>query len=188
MPEAVIILADGFEEIEAITCIDLIRRSNTPITILGLNSLEIKGSHEIQVKADLLLEDYSKDFDVLILPGGLPGTTNLAQSSELIDLIKKSFSENRLCAAICAAPVVLAKAGVLKGLKATCYPGFEDKLGEAIYTEETVVHDANVITSRGAGTAVPFALKIIQYICGNEVADTIASNILYQNLKNKMEY
>ncbi|MDG5816102.1 DJ-1/PfpI family protein [Chitinispirillales bacterium ANBcel5] len=179
MSRAIIILAEGFEETEAITCIDLLRRADISTTVLGLESLEITGSHEVTIIADSLLKDFSDDFDAIILPGGMPGSNNLAQSQSVLDLAKKANSKGKLCAAVCAAPLVFEKAGLLKGVKATCYPAFEEKLNEADYQKQRVVKDQNIITSQGLGTSIEFALKIIESLSNKETADKIGSSILY---------
>ncbi|KMQ51683.1 DJ-1/YajL/PfpI superfamily protein [Chitinispirillum alkaliphilum] len=180
MPRAIIVLADGFEELEAVACIDLLRRSPVEVCIAGLDSLTITGSHEIRLEADMLLENHTPGFDALILPGGMPGTKNLAHSTPLKEVIIKADHEKKLLAAICAAPTVLYSAGVLKNKKATCYPGFEKQFSETIFVEKPVVRDEHIITSRGAGTAIPFSLEIIKYICGSEHSEKIASSILYE--------
>src|SRR5271157_994169 len=162
---AIIILADGFEEVEAITPVDLLRRAGIAVTMLGLMSMEVKGSHNIVIKADSLLNDFNGQYDALILPGG-PGHKNLLESHKVLHLVNASFQQRLLCAAICAAPSIFGKAGILKNKKATCFPGYEDKLGEAIFVREKVVRDENIITSRGAGTAVEFGLEIINYLVG----------------------
>jgi 4-methyl-5(b-hydroxyethyl)-thiazole monophosphate biosynthesis len=169
-------LADGFEEIEAIAPIDLLRRAGIVVTILGLTSLEIKGSHDIAVKAEMLLNDFNGKYDALILPGG-PGHKNLLESYKVLHLVNSAFQQKLLCAAICAAPSVFGKAGILSGKKATCFPGYEDKLGEAIFVKEKVVRDGNIITSRGAGTAVEFGLEIIDYLIGKAEAEKVSRAI-----------
>ncbi|NLW31286.1 MAG: DJ-1/PfpI family protein [Fibrobacter sp.] len=180
MKHVITILADGFEEIEAITVIDLLRRAEIKVTILGLDSLEINGAHDVIVHADNLLDSFDKEYDGIILPGGMPGTTNLANSSKIIDLVKSSFNKGLLCAAICAAPSVLGKAGILEGKKAVCFPGFESSLHGSITTEnKSVIKDANIITSRGPGTAIPFSLEIISYLKNSEFSDKIKTSILY---------
>ena len=181
MPSAIIILADGFEEIEAVTCIDLLRRSQIEVTVLGLESLDVRGSHDICIRADMLFGDFTGRIDALILPGGMPGSLNLFESDELKSLIKKCDSERKLCAAICAAPIVLAEAGVLNHKKATCYPGFQNRLHGAVYHDESVLRDGHIITARSAGSAVDFSLQIIRYLCGTENAEKIGSSILYEN-------
>jgi 4-methyl-5(b-hydroxyethyl)-thiazole monophosphate biosynthesis len=175
---AIIILADGFEELEAIAPIDVLRRAGIQVTILGLHSLEIRGSHDIVVKAAMLLDNFSGPFDAIILPGG-PGHKRLLESNKVLEMVRSAFSRAILCAAICAAPIVLAKAGILVGKKATCFPGFEDKLGGAVFIDKKSVTDGNVITSRGAGTAVDFALDLVAYLAGKEAALSVAEKIVF---------
>jgi 4-methyl-5(b-hydroxyethyl)-thiazole monophosphate biosynthesis len=175
---AFIILAEGFEEIEAVTPIDLLRRADINVTIYGLSSKEIKGSHGIIIKSDKLLSSQEEIPSALIIPGGV-GHKNLLNSSVVLDYIKRCYNAGSLCAAICAAPVVFAKAGILAGKKACCYPGFEDKLGGGIFVNEQVVIDGNIITGRGPGVAVLFSLEIISYLLGRNTADKVGSAILY---------
>jgi len=179
MPHAVVVLADGFEEVEAVTVIDLLRRAEINVTILGLDGLEVRGAHDIWVRADQMFRGYSGSFDALVLPGGGPGTKRLAASVELLELVRRSYDQGLLCAAICAAPTVLAKAGILKGKKAVCYPGCEDKMSDATVLEDAVTVDGNIITSRAAGTAIPFALEIIYALAGEEIEESVSSSILY---------
>jgi 4-methyl-5(b-hydroxyethyl)-thiazole monophosphate biosynthesis len=175
---AIIILADGFEEVEAITPIDLLRRADIMVTILGLQSIEVKGSHGIIVKTDRALEEFSGNYDALILPGG-PGHKNLLESHKVLHMVNSSFQQNLLCAAICAAPSIFGKAGILSNKKATCFPGYEDTLGEAIFVKDRVVRDGTVITSRGAGTALEFGLAIIDYLAGTAEAQTVSRSIQF---------
>ena len=176
---AIIILADGFEEVEAITPIDMLRRAGIKVTLIGLTSLDVRGSHDIIVKTDMLFDSFSGDFDALILPGG-PGHKNLLDSQKIIRLVVNAHRQNKLCAAICAAPSVLGKAGIMKGKKATCFPGYEDTLGGAIFVDKKAVTDNNIITSRGAGTAVDFALEIITWLIDKNTADSVAAKIVYR--------
>ena len=175
---AIVILADGFEEVEAITPVDLLRRAGIAVTMLGLTSMEVKGSHDIVIKTDSLLNDFNGQYDALILPGG-PGHKNLLESHKVLHLVNTSFQQKLLCAAICAAPSIFGKAGILKNKKATCFPGYEDKLGEAIFVREKVVRDENIITSRGAGTAVEFGLEIIDYLVGKVEAEKVSQSIQF---------
>lgn len=175
---AAIILADGFEEVEAVTPVDLLRRAGINVTLYGLNSREVRGSHDIVIKADMVFSSNLAPAHAVILPGG-PGHKNLLNSPVVLEFIQKSFKAGSLCAAICAAPVVLGKAGILAGKKATCFPGCEDKLAGGIFVDQPVVVDGNIITSRGAGTAVPFAVEIISYLIDRNTADKIASAIIY---------
>ena len=180
MSSVITVLAPGFEETEAITFIDLLRRAKVTVTVLGLESREVRGSHNIAVVADKLLGEFSGPFDGIVLPGGQPGTTNLAGSQRLLDLIREAHGRGALCAAICAAPTVLAKAGILAGLKATCYPGCEKELDGALFEEQTVVRDRNVVTSRGVGTAIPFGLALISYLINPDAAEKVKAAIVYE--------
>lgn len=173
-----IVLADGFEEVEAITPIDLLRRADIDVWIAGLNADEIIGSHDIKIRTDGVFSIPPSFPDAVVLPGG-PGHQNLLNSSIVLEFVKKMFAAHKLCAAICAAPSVFGKTGILSGKKATCFPGYEDKLSGAFFVNQPVVVDDNVITSRGAGTAVPFSLEIIGFLIGRHAAESVASAIVY---------
>lgn len=179
MAYVITILAEGFEEVEAVTPIDLLRRAQIEVSVLGLNSLTVRGSHGIVLTADSLLDTFTNTADGIILPGGQPGTTNLANSAKVTETVKDFFSKGKMCAAICAAPLVFAKAGILKGLKATCYPSTKENITDAIYSEQPVVRDKNVITSRGAGTAIDFSLEIIKYFTDESTSEKIKKSIIY---------
>ena len=181
MKHIITILAEGFEEVEAVTFIDLLRRANIKVTILGLDTLEVTGSHKIKILCESLLKNFSGTYDGIVLPGGQPGTTNLGNSDEVIRRVKESNSKELLCASICAAPSVFGKSGILEGIRATCFPGVEDSLTGAIYSESAVLRDKNIITSRGVGTAIPFALELISYLLDDDTALKIRSSILYQS-------
>jgi protein deglycase len=175
---AIIILADGFEEMEAITPIDLLRRAGINVTLLGLTSTGVRGSHDIVIKADMLFDEFKEQFDALILPGG-PGHKNLLVSQKVLELIVLANKNRLLCAAICAAPVIFGKAGILTGKKATCFPGMESGLVGAMFIEKNTVFDENIITSRGAGTAVDFSLEIITYLTNKATTDSVAKKIVF---------
>ena len=163
-----ILLAEGFEEIEALTQTDVLRRAGIEVKNVGVTGEYVTGSHGITVKADALIEEAKNCVpEGIILPGGIPGTPNIASNKDAVELIKKVAENKGLVAAICAAPSVLGELGLLEGKKAICYPGFEDKLTGAIVTCEKVVIDGNFITSRGAGTAMDMALAIAEYITGD---------------------
>jgi len=179
MPHAITVLADGFEEVEAVTYIDLLRRAGVAVTILGLDGIEVRGAHNLWMRADMLFNDFIGDFDAVVLPGGGPGTGKLAASGKLVEFVKKAHANGKLCAAICAAPTVLALAGVLDKRKAACYPGCENRLTGALVVEDAVVVDGNVITSRAVGTAIPFALELVEALAGEEAARSICDAILY---------
>jgi protein deglycase len=175
---AVIILVQGFEEIEAIAPIDLLRRAGIEVSVEGLDSMKVKGSHDIQITASSVFAVPPSLPDAFILPGG-PGHKNLLDSMTVIEFVQKMFINGKLCAAICAAPSVLGKAGILKGKKATCFPGYEDKLNGGLFVKQPVVIDGTIITSRGAGTAVLFSLEIIRYLTDIRTAEKVASAIVY---------
>lgn len=181
MSKVYIFLADGFEEIEGLTVVDLLRRAGIDIDMVSISgSLEVLGGHNITVKADMLFEDGDYlDADMLVLPGGKVGTDNLAAHEGLDRLLRDFASKSKLLAAICAAPSVLGSKGLLDGKKAICYPGFEGYLKGATITDEAVVTDGNVITSKGMGTAIDFALAIIKKLKTEEEAEKIAASIQY---------
>lgn len=171
-------LADGFEEIEALTPVDVIRRAGLQITTVAVgNSRIVTGAHGISVVADVS-KDELNDFepDAIILPGGMPGTTNLEESAEVINAIHLAMQNNSLVCAICAAPSILGIMGYLKGKNATCFPGFEEYLDGATYTNERVVVDGNIITAKGMGCAAEFALAIVEALLGKAKADEISAS------------
>jgi 4-methyl-5(b-hydroxyethyl)-thiazole monophosphate biosynthesis len=177
--KGLIILAQGHEEVETITCIDLLRRAGITVTVAGLGSKTITGSHGITIIADCTFDESAAGFDSLILPGGMPGTTNLFESKKVLTVVKSSFERGLLCAAICAAPQVLDKAGILSGRKYTCFPGVERKISQGTFTDQPVVCDRNIITGKGVGTAIPFALAIVEYLLTPGDAATLADTIIY---------
>jgi 4-methyl-5(b-hydroxyethyl)-thiazole monophosphate biosynthesis len=175
-----IVLATGFEEIEAITPIDVLRRAGLEVTIAGVGGREITGSHGITVVTDTTIEEVEKLPDAIVLPGGMPGAENLAKSDTLREILKRMNDEGRSIGAICAAPAVaLAPTGILDGRMATCYPGFESRFGGSIvFSGERVVADGNVMTSRGPGTAFEFALALAERLAGGEVRKALTEGML----------
>lgn len=171
-------LADGFEEVEAITPIDYIRRCNIEVCSVGINGKRAKGAHGLVIEADMEISEFnpSQVKDMLILPGGLQGTQNLKSNSKVIESLKIAGDTGSI-AAICAAPSILGELGLLKGKKACCFPGFEKYLKEAKISFEPVAVDGNIITSRGPGTAQQFSFEIIQYLVDREKADEIAQEV-----------
>jgi 4-methyl-5(b-hydroxyethyl)-thiazole monophosphate biosynthesis len=171
MQTIAVFLADGFEEVEGITQIDFLRRAGLKVITAGIGKTTITGGHEIQVQADVEISDLQTDLDGVVIPGGKTGAENIARSEKAISRIQKLFNSGKLIAAICASPaVVLSPAGVLTGKKATCYPGFENRLTDSTFVEDRVVVEGNVITSRGPGTAAEFAEAIVRYLIGDEAA------------------
>ena len=174
-----VFLADGFEEIEAIAAIDIFRRAEIEVTTISvMNEKLVHGAHNIQVLADCLFPeaDFS-DNDLLYLPGGMPGTRNLDAHEGLKKLILKQNLENKPIAAICAAPSILGKLGLLKGKEAICFPGFEDQLEGAILSKEKIVKSGNFSTAKGAGVAIGFALKLVEELKGKSSAERISASI-----------
>lgn len=181
MKKVSIFLAPGFEEVEALTPIDLLRRAGAQVTIVSIGEEKtVTGSHQIAIGADVLFDemDFSEQ-DLFILPGGQPGTNNLKGCSRLRALLEDADRKGKLLAAICAAPTVFGDMGLLKGKKATCYPGCEDGLTGAEYLTERVVTDKTITTSRGVGTAIPFALSLIEQLFGKEKSEEIRRSIIY---------
>ena len=171
-------LADGFEEVEAITPIDYIRRCNIEVCSVGINGKQIKGAHGLVIEADMEINEYNPDQanDMLILPGGLHGTENLKSNNKVIQSLKNAHLNSSI-AAICAAPSILGGLGLLKGKKACCFSGFEKYLEGAKISFEPVTVDGNIITSRGPGTAQQFSFEIIQYLVGKQKSDEIAQQV-----------
>ncbi|UUV17740.1 DJ-1/PfpI family protein [Fusobacteria bacterium ZRK30] len=181
MKKVVLYLAEGFEEIEALTTADILRRAGIEVDLVAVGSKkEVSGAHKIRVVADTLIEDLSHEkYDMMILPGGMPGTLNLDSSKILKKQIIDFDLESKFIGAICAAPLVIGKMGFLEDRQATCYPGVESQLFGATYREDLdVVVDGNFITSRGPGTAIPFALKLVELLKGEEISKNLASDLL----------
>lgn len=180
-----VFLADGFEEIEALTVVDLLRRASVEISMVSITgNLQVTGAHNIIVSADMLFDeaDFS-DADLLVLPGGMPGTTGLMEHEGLDKLLRNFNKEKKNIAAICAAPSVLGGKGILSGKCATCYPGFENKLTGSTVINNDVVEDGNIITSKGLGTAIDFSLSIIRKLLDENTAEKIADSIIYKHYK-----
>lgn len=183
MKKVYILLANGFEEIEGLTAVDLMRRAGIEINMVSITgNLEITGARNIKVIADMLIEDMGDDGDMVILPGGMPGTNYLKESGAVKDVLMRYNEAGKYLAAICAAPTVLGFHGLLEGKNATCYPGCEDGLLGAIVPENpsTVIVDDRIITSRGLGTAIDFALKLIELLIDADKADEIAKSVVYK--------
>jgi 4-methyl-5(b-hydroxyethyl)-thiazole monophosphate biosynthesis len=195
--KAVVLLAEGFEEVEAVTPIDYLRRAGIEVTIAAIGGgLAVKGARGITVNADTTLGELAQkaaahsslltahcslltEYDAVVIPGGMPGAPNIAASKEAGALIAEVAAEGKLVCAICASPaVVLAPLGLLSGKRFTCYPGMEEKVGDGKWTDGNVVIDGNIITSRGAGTAGEFAVAVIGELLGKTEGDRIAKSVL----------
>lgn len=181
MSKIAVFFADGCEEIEGLTVVDMLRRANLEVVSVSVSgSKEIHGSHQITFFADTVYEEAAMDtFDGVVLPGGVTGTANLGAHEGVIAASREFAQEGKLVAAICAAPSVLGANGILQGKRATCHPGWEEKLTGAIITEGNVVVDGNIITSRGMGTAIDFSLAIIEKFADAEVVENVKKGIVY---------
>lgn len=180
MKKAYIFLANGHEEVEALMVVDLLRRAGLEISTVSITgSKMVTSSHNVTYEADLLFSEVEGNLvDLVVLPGGLPGTTNLLEFEPLMDMVRAHNEAGKYVAAICAAPSILAELGILDGKKGTSYPGFGTKI--ANYVEELVVVDGNVITGRGLGAAIDFGLKLIELLIDKEKADAVSKAIMYR--------
>lgn len=182
MYRTALLLAEGFEEVEALTPVDVLRRAGVECVTVSLRAEKlVPSSRSIPVLADRSWDEADfEEMDGLILPGGLAGTARLSEDPRVEAMLQRFASAGKLTAAICAAPTVLAKAGLLEGRKTVCYPGLEDRMQGAVMCYEPVMRDGTVITGRGMGASLPFALALVEYFCGAEAADALAEKIVYK--------
>lgn len=177
-----VFLADGFEEIEALTPVDLLRRAGVDARTVSIypGRSDVTGARKITVRADMTIDEAKpQKEDIIVLPGGMPGTVNLLECDDLMKTVDDHNAEGGRIAAICAAPArIFGSKGLLRGKKATCYPGMEDLLEGATAVTDSVVTDGNITTSRGLGTAVDFACELIAIVCGKERADEIRASVV----------
>lgn len=171
--------ADGFEEVEAITPLDYLRRAGVEVLTVGVTGKTVTGAHNIQLVCDITADELSltDDIDGIILPGGMPGTLNLEKSETVQSAIDFCAEKNKLICAICAAPSILGHKNLLVNKKAVCFPGFEKDLNGAVLTDSFAVTDSNIITAKGAGSASEFAFEIIAYLCGRNAAENIKAAV-----------
>ncbi len=171
-------LADGFEEVEALTPLDMLRRAEIPVCTVGIGKEDVRGAHDIIVKADCLSSDILfNDMTAVILPGGMPGTLNLERSDDVQCAIAYAMENDLTVAAICAAPSILGHAGYLNGRKAVCFPGFEKDLLGAVVGDESFVWDGNILTAKGAGVALDFGLELVARLASREKSEEIRGAI-----------
>ncbi len=173
-----VLLAEGFETIEALTTVDVLRRAGVECSTFGTKSLEVTTSHSVTVKADKVLSDEIYNYDIVVLPGGMPGSVNLRDDENVNEIVKKFYDEDKIVAAICAGPITFGKLGIVNGKNATCYPGFDDQLVGCNYKEELVVVDGNIITGRGPAAAIQFAFEILNQAAPDKV-NQIKSAMLF---------
>jgi 4-methyl-5(b-hydroxyethyl)-thiazole monophosphate biosynthesis len=187
MARVCLLLAEGFEEIEAVTLIDVLRRGGLEVVTVGVNgetawtappTTVVRGSGGIQLTVDVALKRAVGPWDAIVMPGGMPGARTLSDDSEVLSLVQRHWKNGGVVAAIGSAPIVLGRLGLLEGKRAGCYPGFEDQLEGAEVSMDPVVVDGQVITSRGPGTAMEFALKIVEHFGG----DAVAADLRYRML------
>ena len=174
-------LAEGFEEIEALCVLDFLRRAGVEVTTVGVGGKVVMGSHSIPVVSDIedVELDTAADFDMIIWPGGMPGSTNLDKSPVVDKMNKRATEGDKFICAICAAPFILGKRGILNGKSATCYPGFEKELLGARVLNQGVVRDGKIITGRAMGSAHDFGLEIVEALCGKEMKERLKAAVLY---------
>lgn len=182
MKKAAVFFGTGYEEIEALTVVDLLRRAGIETVCVAIdNAGSVTGSHDISVAMDAGIDDIDFDsFDILVCPGGMPGTKNLEACEKLTGNIRKFYESNKLIAAICAAPSIFGHMGLLQGKRACIYPGMEAELTGAEVCYGKVVKTGNIITSRGMGTAIAFGLEIVAALMDKETADGLGEKIVYQ--------
>ena len=177
-----VFLADGFEETEALVPVDVMRRSGIEVRTVGVGKKTVTGSHKITVTADITSDEISLDrsLEMIVLPGGMPGTLNLGNSQDVLKAIKFCSDNNNYIAAICAAPSVLGSYHLLEGRHATCFPGYEEKLLGAKVMPDAVVIDGNIITSRGMGTSIAFGAALVSLLTTGETAAELLNTIQYR--------
>lgn len=184
MKDLLVFLAEGFEEIEALTVVDYLRRVDLKVDLVSINdNLEVKSSHNVLVKADKSIQDIDlEEYRGLYIPGGLPGATNLADSEYVRNAVKKYNEEEKLVAAICAGPVVLDRCGLLEENKFTCYPGYEGNLSVKDRLDKAVVKNGNIVTSMGPSLAQVLAFELIKILGSEEKAEEVKKGVLFNKL------
>jgi 4-methyl-5(b-hydroxyethyl)-thiazole monophosphate biosynthesis len=174
-----VLLAEGFEEVEFVTIVDILRRAGLAVTVVGLKAGPIDGSHGIKVMPDTSVESISGDqFDGVVLPGGYPGFVNLGNDERVLKLVREMSLSGKYLTAICGAPSVLSQAGVIEGKKVTIHPGVKDQLVTGSYVDQRVVVDGRVVTSQGPGTAMEFSLKLVELFAGRAKMEEVKEDIL----------
>lgn len=179
-------LAEGFEEIEALAPVDFLRRAGVPVTTVAVgDALSVRGAHGIEVRADVLLSQTDcSDGDMIVLPGGMPGTTHLDECPSMDEILASASARGSYLAAICAAPMVLGKRGYLNGKSAVCYPGFESELAGASISASAVVRDGTVITAKSAGVAWQFAYRLAEALVGTQVAERVRTSLFLPEMRD----
>lgn len=175
-----VFLADGFEEVEAIAPIDVMRRCGLAVCTVGVTGKTVTGAHAIEVECDLKLDEFNPaDVQAIVLPGGMPGTIHLKENPAVLSSVRAAYDEDKIVAAICAAPSILGEMGLLNGKEAICFPGFEEKLTGAKLSASAVCRDGNIITAKGAGVALEFGAEIAACFVGAEKAGQVLKSMQY---------
>lgn len=178
MKSAIVFLADGFEETEALAPVDMLRRAGIDVTLASISSSKlVASSHKVRIEADIIIDQAAEHYDLVFCPGGMPGTTNLAASDAVRKYVVETNQRGDICAAICAGPMVLGNAGVLQGKEATCFPGFEKYLTGATLKDGKVVVSGNCITAVGAAASIELGLAMVEALVGKEKAEEVATQI-----------
>lgn len=184
MKKIAVLFHDGFEELEALSVVDVMRRAKIECTMVGMNKLEVISSHQIKIAMDRIFDDTIETYDAIVIPGGLPGATNLRDDSRVIKIVQKFNEANKIIGAICAGPIVLEKAGIIEGKIVTCFPGFDTQLSSANYQEALVIIDNNIITGKGPAAALAFAYALLDALGGNseEIKESMQYKYLEKNI------
>ncbi len=184
MKKIAVLFRDGFEELEALSVVDVMRRANIECTMVGMDKLEVTSSHQIKISMDCQYDKTIETYDAVVIPGGMPGAVNLRNDPRVIELIQKFNGDDKIIGAICAGPIVLEKAGVIKGKTVTCYPGFETQLISANYQEALVLKDENIVTGKGPAAALAFAYTLLEAlgINSSEIKEGMQYKYLEENI------
>lgn len=183
MKNLAVLVKDGFETIEALTPIDVFRRADVTVSLVGMDNEYVISSQNITIKADRVFDEDIYNYDGIVIPGGLPGATNLQQDKRVLDIVKDFYEKGKIVAAICAGPIVLASAGILDGKVVTCYPGFEDQLGNASFNDGLVQVDGNIITGKGPAAALEFSYALLKRFSDKE--ESIREGMQYNYLMKR---
>ena len=179
--KTIVLFKEGFEELEALSVVDVLRRAQSECLMVGMDTLDVKSSHGISIHMDKLFDESDYEADAVILPGGLPGATSLRDDQRVIDLLKSFDEEGKCIGAICAGPIALERAGIMHNRQFTCYPGFEKEIPSGHYQDVLTCQDGHIITGRGPAAALEFAYRILNYSGQN--VDEIARGMQYHYLK-----
>ena len=181
MIKALVLMAEGFEEIELSSIVNILRRGGVSVIVAGLQDGLITGSRGIKMQPDALLDSIRELFDIIILPGGYPGYMNLGKDKRVIDLVNRYYNEDKFVAAICGAPSVLEMAGILAQKRATIFKGMQNLIESAKYIDKPVVEDQKIITSQGPGTAIEFSLALLKRLINEKKASEVKEQLIYQD-------